>query len=119
MVQALTAGWGWLYYWRVSNLKRQQAIHESFAQRLIQSQESERQRIAADLHDSLGQKLLIIKNCAQFALSSESNMTRTDETREQLERVSAFASESLEEVRQIARNLRPYQLDQIGLTKAI
>jgi signal transduction histidine kinase len=33
--------------------------------------------------------------------------------------VSRTASECLDEIRQIARNLRPYQLDQMGLTKAI
>jgi signal transduction histidine kinase len=112
----LAAGLAWLCFWRISNLQRQHALHQSFAQRLIQSQESERQRIAADLHDSLGQKLLIIKNCAQFGLTE---VARPSEVKEQLERVSSFASESLEEIRQIAYNLRPYQLDQIGLTRAV
>jgi signal transduction histidine kinase len=116
LLVALSALLACLYQYRVSQLQRQQLLQQTFAQRLIQSQESERKRIAADLHDSLGQKLLVIKNSAQLALK---DIERLPEVREQLERVSGFASDSLEEIRQIARNLRPYQLDQIGLTKAI
>ena len=41
------------------------------------------------------------------------------EVSEQLDTVSRTASECLDEIRQIARNLRPYQLDQMGLTKAL
>src|SRR5262249_60988262 len=37
----------------------------------------------------------------------------------QLNEISTAVSQSLEEVRQIAANLHPYQLDQLGLTKAI
>ncbi|MEO8426688.1 MAG: two-component regulator propeller domain-containing protein, partial [Verrucomicrobiota bacterium] len=51
---------------RVARLQRQRALEQSFSFRLIESQENERQRIAAELHDSVGQKLLIIKNSAQL-----------------------------------------------------
>lgn len=44
----------------------QQALQQAFARQLIESQEAERKRIAAELHDSLGQNLLIVKNRAQL-----------------------------------------------------
>jgi signal transduction histidine kinase len=101
---------------RVARLQRQHALEQSFSFRLIESQENERQRIAAELHDSVGQKLLVIKNSAQLGLrDARSN----GEVSEQLDTVSRTASDCLDEIRQIARNLRPYQLDQMGLTKAL
>ncbi|MGB2870220.1 MAG: two-component regulator propeller domain-containing protein, partial [Bacteroidota bacterium] len=51
-----------IYVYRVRQLKREQENQREFSRRLIQSQEQERQRIANELHDSLGQTLLVIKN---------------------------------------------------------
>jgi hypothetical protein len=96
----------WKY--RVSELKRIHAVQQDFARQLINSQESERKRIAAELHDSLGQHLLIIKNWAPLALSSLQN---GDAARESLDEISSAAAEAIEEVRGIAYNLRPYQLE--------
>src|SRR6185436_896745 len=52
------------YRWRIAALQRRNAQQQEFARQLIESQESERKRIAAELHDGLGQNLLIIKNHA-------------------------------------------------------
>ena len=41
-----------------------QSAQQAFSRQLIESQERERQRIAAELHDSLGQNLLVVKNRA-------------------------------------------------------
>lgn len=104
------------YKRRISRLQRARVAQEAFSRQLIESQETERKRIAAELHDSLGQNLLIIKNRALLGL------TKRDEqefTNEQLNEISSTASQAIEEVREIARNLRPYQLDRFGLTKAL
>ncbi len=97
---------------RITQLERARRAQEAFSEQLISSQESERKRIAAELHDSLGQHLLIIKNSALLALNS-------DNGKEQLGDISVIASQAIDEVREISYNLRPYQLDDIGLTKAI
>lgn len=58
-----------MYESRLARLRRAHAVQESFSRRLIDSQESERKRIAAELHDSLGQSLAIIKSRAALSLS--------------------------------------------------
>jgi signal transduction histidine kinase len=83
---------------------------------LIESQEGERRRISAELHDSLGQSLLVVKNYAVMALK---DTTPPERMRDQLHEISDAASASIEEVRSIARALRPYQLDRFGLTKTL
>ena len=104
------------YQRRITQLKRAHAAQEAFSQQLIESQEKERKRIAAELHDSLGQNLLVIKNRALLSLNSPD---KVDNTLEQLNEISLAASQAIEEVREIAHDLRPFQLDRLGLTKAI
>jgi signal transduction histidine kinase/streptogramin lyase len=104
------------YRRRISQLEGKQRAREAFSQQLIESQEQERKRIAGELHDSIGQNLLVIKNRALMALSGGENGAKT---RKQLDEISATASQSIEEVREIAYDLHPYQLDRLGLTKAI
>jgi signal transduction histidine kinase/ligand-binding sensor domain-containing protein len=104
-----------VYKGRVSRLEKARGAQEAFSRQLISSQETERKRIAAELHDGLGQNLLIIKNRALIALKKrEETAAQT-----QLEEISTTVSHAIEEVRSIARNLRPLQLDRLGLTQAI
>jgi len=104
------------YRTRVQRLKQAHAEQEAFSKRLLENQEQERQRIAVELHDSLGQDLLIIKNWALLGLNVNGDESKL---KNQLSEISATASQAIEEVREIAYNLRPYQLDELGLTKAI
>lgn len=113
---AVAAGASLLYRRRVGRLERARAAQEAFSKQLIESQENERQRIAAELHDSLGQDLLIIKNRAALGLRL---LGDDDRTREQIEQIAGTASQAIMEVRQIAYNLRPYHLDEIGLTQSL
>jgi signal transduction histidine kinase/ligand-binding sensor domain-containing protein len=103
------------YRRRVSQLERKRAAQQAFARQLIASQEQERKRIAAELHDSLGQRLVVIKNLALMFL----NVPNATRDQSQIENISAEASQAIGEVKEISYNLRPYQLDRIGLTKAI
>jgi signal transduction histidine kinase/ligand-binding sensor domain-containing protein len=100
---------------RVSGLQRAHAAQQAFSRQLIASQENERKRIAAELHDSLGQRLVIIKNLALILL----NGAAAARAREQIDEISAEASQAIGEVREISYNLRPHQLDRLGLTKAV
>jgi signal transduction histidine kinase/ligand-binding sensor domain-containing protein len=104
------------YSVRVSQLKREKRRQEAFSRRLMELQENERKRIAGELHDSLSQNLVIIKNRAMISLQQRE---RAEQAFEQLEEIADAAAESLSEVREIAHNLRPFQIDRLGLTKAI
>lgn len=101
---------------RVRRVRRGPATQRSFSQRLIETQEDERKRIAAELHDSLGQDLLVIKNRALLGLQ---DAAATPRSVEQFDEISRLASAALSEVRQISRALRPYQIDRLGLTRAL
>jgi signal transduction histidine kinase len=100
----------------VQKASRARAAQETFSRRLIESQEGERKRIAAELHDSLGQNLLIIKNWAALGLS---RITQDNPAKGQLDEISTAAAQAIDEVRAIAYNLRPYQLDRVGLSSTI
>lgn len=97
-------------------LQRKQAEREAFSRRLIESQEAERKRLAGELHDSLAQILMIVKNWALIGLNS---VAEDNPAREHLTEISENASLAIEEVREISRNLRPRQLEMIGLTNTI
>jgi signal transduction histidine kinase/ligand-binding sensor domain-containing protein len=101
---------------RVAQLERARAAQQVFSQQLIASQENERKRIAAELHDSLGQRLVVINNLALFALRSRDKSTM-DPTA--VEEISSETRLAIQETREISYNLRPFQLDRLGLTKAI
>lgn len=114
---AMTIGAAVLFYrWRVARLKKEKLAQQVFSQQLIESQEHERQRIAAELHDSLGQNLLIIRN---RALSGASGVAGSLNARARFDEISDAAARAIEEVREIAYNLRPHHLDQLGLTTTI
>jgi signal transduction histidine kinase/ligand-binding sensor domain-containing protein len=104
------------YRRRLRRAERARAAEQEFSRRLMESQEQERQRLAAELHDSVGQSLLVIKNRAVMALEHPANPGRMSE---QIIELSNMASHALREVRGMAQDLRPFQLDELGLTKAI
>ncbi|HJR08083.1 MAG TPA: two-component regulator propeller domain-containing protein [Pyrinomonadaceae bacterium] len=103
------------YKSRVARLERRQAAQQVFARQLLESQESERKRIAAELHDSLAQNLLVIKNRAQL----QALILADEQARAQFTELSDAVSQTLEEVRTISYDLRPPHLDQLGLRTAL
>jgi signal transduction histidine kinase/ligand-binding sensor domain-containing protein len=101
---------------RTAQWERRQATQRAFSRELLASQERERKRIAAELHDSIGQRLVVIKNLALLRLR---NLNGNLVEREQVEEICTEASSAIAEVREISHDLRPYQLDRLGLTKAL
>jgi signal transduction histidine kinase len=97
-------------------LERQRLAKFIFSRQILQSQEEERRRIAINLHDTLGQNLLFIKNQSHLAMQLPADESVI---RHRMNEISEVTKNAIEEVRQITRNLRPYQLDRLGLTHAI
>lgn len=101
---------------RMARMQKEHERQQSFSRQLISSQELERRRIAGELHDSLGQHLLIIKNRATLG----EQFTRAEsQAKEQFDEINASAAKAIGEVRAIAYNLRPLNLDRLGLTAVI
>lgn len=108
-----------LYRWRIRQLQRAHTARETFARQLIESQENERRRIASELHDSLGQSLVLIKNWALLGLRAAGAQKGKSPAHVNLDQISTTATEAIKEVREIAYNLGPYQLDRLGLSRTI
>ena len=85
------------------------------AQRVLQAQERERQRVARELHDQTGQAL------THEIISLDLLLERTDDVqaRMQLEAVKRTLEETLEEVHRMSQDLRPSVLDDLGLVPAL
>jgi signal transduction histidine kinase len=92
---------------RFRNQRKTNAMRQAFAQDLLKVQETERQRISKDLHDSVGQNILFIKNQLHRLVPAPDQQL-----------VSSVDS-TLEEVRNIAKDLYPNQLEQYGLQSAV
>jgi signal transduction histidine kinase/ligand-binding sensor domain-containing protein len=112
----LLAGLIALLRYRYSMLLRSQTRQQAFARTLMASQEAERKRIAAELHDGLGQHLVLINNLSLMGAQSTDRHADGDLL---YDRIAEQTSEAIDELRTISYNLRPYQLDRLGLTRAI
>lgn len=82
--------------------------------RLLEIQESERRRIATDLHDVLGQSLTMIKISLDESLLLLAG-NEPEVAAESLRRLIPMVKEALGEVRRVAMDLRPSILDDLGI----
>jgi signal transduction histidine kinase len=114
-ILGISAVWLIIRY-RFIQLERARAAQQAFSRQLIAYQEGERKRVAAELHDSLGQRLIVIKNLVRLWLKKVNDH---DEERRQIGEIAEECSRAIEEVREISYDLRPYQLDRLGLRHAV
>jgi len=98
-------------------LQEQKALLAELLDRLVETQEVERQRIARELHDATGQSLTAISlglRGVQRVLQD-----RDAATAGQLRELESFSTGALGELRRIIADLRPHQLDDLGLIPAL
>ena len=107
------------WHMRVSQLEADKKRQQDFSRKLIASQESERKRIAAELHDGLGQRLVIINNLASTLARAHAKSSMDESQLEIIDEISTEALAGIKETREISYDLRPSQLDRLGLTKAL
>jgi light-regulated signal transduction histidine kinase (bacteriophytochrome) len=84
--------------------------------RTVADQEAERQRIARELHDTLGQSLTLL----QLGLDGISQETSaTEPVRERVLALKALAAETGRDVNRLAWEIRPTALDDLGIQTAV
>jgi signal transduction histidine kinase len=102
---------------RLKESQQRETLRAELFRRVVAAQESERQRIARDLHDETGQALTAI---GLGLRGLESRMTRDPEqasgTLHQLQKLTA---DSLQELQRLMADLRPSHLDDLGLPAAL
>ncbi len=92
-------------------LKQREALRGQLLEQIIAAQEEERKRIARELHDQTGQALTSIL-VGLRTLEGEADPARIQD-------LKAIVTGTLDEVRDLALELRPSVLDDLGLVPAL
>ncbi len=95
-------------------LQRSEDQLRSLATQILSAQETERKRIALEVHDVLGSSLSAIKFKVEEALHN-SNNGKSARLVESLEAVIPLVQDTIEEARRIQSDLRPPMLDDLGI----
>lgn len=108
---------GWLYRRRLMQTARQQLEIQNHAlqEALIQTQETERQRIAADLHDDLGGTLATVYR----RITDLNQYQPNTQISQQLSQIIPLIQKSNDDIRRISHNLMPPEFARIGLRHAL
>ncbi|MCU0593863.1 MAG: PAS domain S-box protein [Desulfobacterota bacterium] len=101
----------------------EQALRDSetrlrlLSSQLINAQEEERKRIARELHDQLGQDLMVLKLQLR---SVQQRIERSEpETAQTFEQTLRYINDMAENVRRLSRNLSPAILEDLGLPASV
>jgi two-component system sensor histidine kinase UhpB len=95
-------------------LARLEAERSASSAAALAAQEAERQRVAQELHDEVGQGLTaVLLGLQRVAVRAPTDL------RQELQTVRETARASLDEVRHVVRRLRPGVLDDLGLISAL
>lgn len=98
-------------------MRSERAASRETLHQVVQAQEAERQRIARELHDATGQSLTAIA----LGLRGVNSALKTADPRlrAQIQQLEDYGTDALKELRKIIADLRPSQLDDLGLVPAL
>jgi len=97
--------------------KQAEDLVRNLSQMLIEAQESERKRLSYELHDSIAQNLSSLKIGCDMLLQDPSVIS--PELREKAAKLSNLSEQINIAVRNLAYDLQPSGLEQLGLVKAL
>ena len=100
------------------SLRESEERLQKLSGQLINAQETERKRIALELHDSLGQSLSAIKYMLE-GLSRKINCRLEVDCARDVEDIIGRMRETVEETRNMSMELRPSMLDDLGILSTI
>ena len=95
-------------------LESEQRLRELAAQ-LLNIQEIERSRISKELHDELGQAMMLLK----FQVSAIHEKLTDPATRKESSEVLENIDEAIENIRRLAKDLSPTVLESLGISAAV
>jgi PAS domain S-box-containing protein len=101
----------------ITDRKRAEDHIHTLTQQLMKVQESERRKISRDLHDNVAQDLSTLKIACDTLFDHQPSVS--SEIRRRAADMSSILQGTIVAVRDIAYDLRPPGLDQLGLAKAI
>jgi PAS domain S-box-containing protein len=100
---------------QIARLEQSQAAHRLLLERVFETQEQERHRIARELHDEAGQLMASLL----VGLRALDDATAIDDAKAQSRRLRAIAVKALDEVGRLARGLHSSVLEDHGLAVAL
>jgi signal transduction histidine kinase len=103
---------------RLKEAKQRETMRGELFKRVVAAQESERQRIARELHDETGQSLTAI-GMGLRGLTSSLKTSTLERARQNLHELELLTTHSLDELQRLITDLRPSHLDDLGLSSAL
>lgn len=100
-----------------SRLTEREEAMERFAEQIVLLQETERRRLAGEIHDGISQRIVSLS----FHLSAAADAVATDPAgaAEQIAHAQELAAGALDETRNAIAGLRPPVLDDLGLAASL
>lgn len=99
----------------IGERKKMEQMRRDLSHNILAAQERERQRVARDLHDGVNQLLA----AAKFRLHDLASRSKKDHRPDDAVQVLGLIEKAIAEVRLISQNLRPAELDDLGLPAAM
>ena len=102
---------------RTAELLASEARLWLLSRKILEAQETERKRVAKEIHDSISGDLAAIKICLEERLYQMKGSPPEGEM--PIERIVSIINDTIQETRRISANLRPFMLDDLGLVSTI
>lgn len=105
------------YLGRLIEREQAQVQVHNLSQQLINAQEAERKRISRELHDTVAQDLTSLKIFYDTLFDDQPTLPET--VQKKMANLSAVLKRSIASVRNLAYDLRPPELDDVGLIETL